>query len=294
MTTVQETDPGTAHPAGDVRRPARCKLVVLLACYNRRDLTLRCLRSLQDQHHCVHRDVEVVLVDDASTDGTAQAVAEEFPDVHIVRGDGTLFWARSMEVAERTARRLDPDGVVWLNDDVELESDVIDRLWDTHRQFPEAIIVGATVDPASGERSYGGKYRIGRHPQRFSPAPLSLSPLPVDTFNGNVVLVPREIQERIGPIDGGFAQAYADEDYGLRARKIGIPTIQMAGIAGRCAANLTQSIQGMTAKERWKWLRSRKGMPVASQVIFLSRHGGPEWPLYLVYQYARRLLSDRD
>ena len=48
------------------------RLVALLACHNRKDRTLACLQSLLDQDHTV--PIEVIVVDDGSNDGTAEAV----------------------------------------------------------------------------------------------------------------------------------------------------------------------------------------------------------------------------
>ncbi|MDP4013818.1 MAG: glycosyltransferase family 2 protein [Candidatus Nanopelagicales bacterium] len=269
------------------------RLVAILACHNRREVTLKCLASLEDQRFG-EADVAVVLIDDGSTDGTGEAVARRFPNVDIVRTPGDYYWAKSMALAEHHAHRMGSEVLLWLNDDVTLAPDAVARLWKAHLERPEAILVGATVDPESGRCSYGGKRRTGRHPMRFTPVPVRSSPVRVDTFNGNVVLVPWSARHVVGPIDGEFAHAYADTDYGLRARKLGVEIIQVAGSVGECRANVAPDTRAMKITQRWKWLTSPKGLPLGSQARFMKRHGGPEWPAYFIYGAVRGVLAGTD
>jgi Mrp family chromosome partitioning ATPase len=78
---------------GRLMMPVR--IAAVLAAYNRRELTLACLASLQAQ-----QVPGVVLytfaLDDASSDGTADAVAERFPDTVLLHGDGQQYWAGGM------------------------------------------------------------------------------------------------------------------------------------------------------------------------------------------------------
>ena len=69
---------------------------VILTCFNRKDTTLRCLRQLYQQKKSSRMDV--FLCDDASTDGTSEAIRKEFPQVHVVIGNGNLF---CIHLAER-------------------------------------------------------------------------------------------------------------------------------------------------------------------------------------------------
>ena len=69
-------------------------LAVIMACHNRREHTLSCLKALKQQSVNGKVVVDVYLLDDGSTDGTSAAVKNTFPNVHIVEGDGNLFWNR--------------------------------------------------------------------------------------------------------------------------------------------------------------------------------------------------------
>jgi GT2 family glycosyltransferase len=71
-------------------------IAVLLTCHNRKEKTLSCLTAL---FNCIVPDgygFNVFLVDDACTDGTAEAIKEKFPQVNIIQETGNLCWNREM------------------------------------------------------------------------------------------------------------------------------------------------------------------------------------------------------
>lgn len=268
------------------------RLAVLMACHNRREKTIACVRSLLAQIDC-GVEVRLYLVDDGSSDGTAEAVIAAMPEATVLHGDGSLFWAAAMAVAEARALLDQPDFLLWLNDDTLLDADGLRRLVSASREHPDALIVGATRDPLTGDRTYGGRYRYSWHPQRFRDLPIGSGYQVADTFNGNVALVPRAVQEKVGNIDGGFPHAYADDDYGLRATARGVRVLQIPGTVGTCESHppLVDNSLGFLA--RWRMLESPRGLPFRAQYRFLRRHGGPLWPLILVGGYTRRLFFHR-
>ena len=68
------------------------KVAVLLTCHNRRTKTIECLQHLHNQIGVNNWTFDTYLVDDASTDGTKDAVKERFPDTIVIDGTGELFW----------------------------------------------------------------------------------------------------------------------------------------------------------------------------------------------------------
>lgn len=74
-------------------------IAALLTVYNRKEKTLACLRELFAQNIPDNYILNVYLTDDGCTDGTPEAIAIEFPSVHIIKGDGSLFWNRGMYAA---------------------------------------------------------------------------------------------------------------------------------------------------------------------------------------------------
>lgn len=265
----------------------------ILTAHDRRDLTLACLRSFFAQN-VPRTELRAVVVDDGSSDGTADAVSKAFPAAEVITGTGDLFWARGMATAEAAAMRSNPDYLLWLNDDVSLYPDTLQRLLavaEIPRERP-ALFVGAVCDPETGATTYGGLRRRDWHPLRYSlVAPVDV-PTNVDTVHGNVLLVPRDTYQLVEGIDGGFAHSYADNDYGLRLRRAGGENVVIAGHVGTCAPNHIMSANldpSLPFSARWRFLHSRKGRPLGSQVRFLRRHAGLFWPLFVLPPYIRLL-----
>ena len=113
----------------------------------------------------------------------------------------------------------DLDFYLWLNDDVVLYSDAIQNALKLAIEMPNSVIVGKVCDPVTKEVTYGGLERMGRNPLRVKLIENKYENIEVTTFNGNFVLIPRNIHDLVGRIDGDFSHGFADLDYGYRVRK---------------------------------------------------------------------------
>ncbi|MBT1002783.1 glycosyltransferase [Paenarthrobacter sp. DKR-5] len=269
-----------------VRRPG---YHVIVACHNRRDTTITFLRRVRESAERASVRLTMTVYDDASSDGTAEAVLEEWPACRLLRGTGRDFWAKSMALAERSvlvsAEILDSDYVVWLNDDVALDRDAIERMASLTEAHPNAILVGAMRDPDRQDVTYSGLVKAGVHPLRFARCePDDLTPLPVTTFNGNFVVIPVQVARRIGGIDGTFSHALADIDYGIRAGRLGIPSLLAPGTYGECGRNPSAPKASTTLE--WRRFVGPKGPGNLKSLARMLRKLAPlTWPLYLGATY---------
>jgi GT2 family glycosyltransferase len=270
----------------ELRSPS---LVALTCCHDRRETTLRGIRSLELQTGGAI-NIAVVLFDDGSSDGTSAAVREAFPTVTVVRGDGENYWSRSMAVAQQHALRVSqPDYLLWLNDDVVLLPGATDLLVSAAKAAGDLrVIAGATVDESSGQTTYSGLRRFGRRPLQLRRVSCSGAVEAIATFNGNVVLVPRAIYQCVGPVDGRYQHAFGDIDYGYRVSAHGFGSLLAAGPVGYCDRNSeagTWRDTSLAVGRRVSQLFARKGLPVRSHARFLRRHGGRYWPFLLAASY---------
>lgn len=277
------------------------RVAAVMAAYNRRDLTLACLRSLQAQR-IPGVALDAYVLDDASTDGTAEAIAREFPAVTVLRGDGQLYWNGGMRTAFGAAIERDYDHYLWMNDDTELDEGALALLLDTERRLRAdgeraVIVAGSTRHPSTGELTYGGLVRTSRwrrlHWELVEPGE---RPLPVETINGNTALISRAVVERIGNIDPAFVQQMGDHDYGLRARAAGCSVWIAPGTVGTCASNPASPVGKEPFLHEWRRLWSVKELRPGPWAVFSRRWAGRLWPVYWASPYLRgavRLLRQR-
>ena len=273
-----------------------------MTCHNRREKTLAALGSLRGQRGLPDGTViSVHLVDSASTDGTAHAVAERYPDVDLVTVGQDVYWGEGMRLAGRRSRRAAGPAwhhQLWLNDDVELADDAVAGLLETAARIGGgAIVVGPVRSSDSARTTYSGRRRARPrwHPRwhAFDLVEPTGDLEPCDTLNGNVVLVPRAVGDRLGEIDRRFKHSMGDFDYGLRARRAGIPVYLAARHVGICDANPPRTGSrepGIGVREALRRLTSQRELPPRQWWAYCRRHLWPWAPVLMVWPYARTTL----
>jgi len=276
------------------------RVCALLTCFNRRDKTLACLHALARSTGLHTTRLSAVLVDDGSSDGTAQAVRDTFPWVHVVQSSAALFWCRGMHLAFDTALRSGFDHYLWLNDDTLLQPDALARLLASEAQLRQqagapVIVVGSTTDAVTGRVTYGGELLRSRwKPLRVERVQPANTAQRCDSMNGNIVLLSADVARRVGNVDPVFEHSMGDTDYALRAGKLGVQVWVDAGVHGHCSANPSQGSwcdRSQPFAARWKNMHTRKGLPWRSWLALTRRHAGPLWPLYFVLPYLKVIVQ---
>lgn len=280
-------------------------LAVLLTCFNRRQKTLESLSDLFNQTLPGGISIQVYLVDDGSTDGTAEAVAQAFPQINVIRGSGNLFWNRGMHLAFSEAIKVGHDYYLWLNDDTCLYPDALSKLLSTSQQLEEqghtrAIVVGSTQDPETGATTYGGIMRSSKwHPLQYRLLQPGQTPQPCQTMNGNCVLIPQSVVDRIGNLDPTFTHYAGDYDYGLRAQMKGCSVWMTPGHIGTCGLSAPERLKKDSAlsgsHKHWEKVEHPKGIrtddvdlhPFSEWKVYSRRHGGLLWPIFWLMPYRR-------
>ena len=249
------------------------KVAVLLAVHNRKDKTLLCLKGCYGQIDSLkvenRYEFRVYMTDDASTDGTSEAVLAMFPDVHIVKGDGHLYWNRGMCAAWEAAAEWAPDFYIWLNDDTFLSQGAFSVLLENSSYLKHKARVVGTATDSAGNYSYGGRTRSGK----IVP-PDKVIPVACDIFNGNLVLVPKSVFEAIGTMDPFYTHGFGDYDYGVRADKAGIIAVVAPGVLATCDRNPgvpRWRDPSVGLKERFRSLQDPKGRPLKEQFVYDMR-----------------------
>lgn len=280
------------------------RIAVIITCFNRRQKTLTCLTALFNQVLPAGIDVNVYLVDDGSTDGTGQAVAQQYPQVNIIQGNGQLFWNGGMRLAWERAMQSDYDFYLWLNDDTLIYPDALAKMLTTYEQVlaqgnSNSIIVGSTCDPETGEYTYGGLTPCRWwHPVYLKQIQPTDVPQSCQTLNGNCVLIPRSVFQLVGNLDPVFKHYAADHDYGFRAWQKGCQLFIPPGYVGTCPPNPHGSrskAKNLKFDQQLQQVDQPKGLslqdvtlqPFDEWKVYTQRHAGPFWPIFWLLPYRR-------
>jgi GT2 family glycosyltransferase len=196
--------------------------------WNGREDTLACLASLE---RVPDRPELVVVVDNASTDGTAEAVTERFLRAELVRSPENRGFAGGNNLGIARALELGADHVLVLNNDAEVEPGAIDALVEAATARPDAGSVGAKIlfaDPPDlvwfagadydPRRGYNGRQRGYREPDDGRWAGVRET----DRACGAAMLVPRAVLERVGAFDETLFLYAEDVEWSLRAARAGL------------------------------------------------------------------------
>ena len=116
-------------------------IYVVTAVHNRYTITETFLNQLLSQ---TYSDIQLILVDDGCTDGTAEMVKEKMPNSIIIRGDGNLWWAGALHEAYKWIRRNgDRNAIVmFANDDSTFEPLYIAKAIEILKNHPKTLITG--------------------------------------------------------------------------------------------------------------------------------------------------------
>ncbi len=268
------------------------KACVMLTCFNRKDKTVNCIKSLVGNNKA---DFDFIVVDDGSMDGTTEAIIQLKSEmkfaVEILRGNGKLFYSGGMKLAMEAAQHTHKaDIYVLINDDGEFEPGVIDEIGQelTKENAAKKVIVGAMKNSA-GDCSYGGiRYTNGIHYVTVKPDDEDRS---CDTFNANFVAIPAEIFADVPVMDGVYKHSLGDFDYGLQIKKKGYAIEVSDHFLGVCDNNSKEGTWLDTSLPRFKrwWLKGRvKGAPLRQWFHFLNKNFGFHYALvYSMSPYVR-------
>lgn len=262
------------------------RIAALLTCFNRKEKTKRCLSSL----FSILPNCDVYLVDDGSTDKTVDMVHRLFPKVNVINGNGNLFWSRGMYTAWKEAVKGKYDYYLWLNDDIELYPYFFEELLECNRQKGgDCIITGLIEDFEKTTILYGGS------DENKTLIQANGSPQKVAHMNGNVVLVPESVVDKIGIMDPKLHHDLGDVDYGLTAIENGINvyTTRKPVAAGYSNDFCRVRKWGVSLKQRLRKLNSPLGSPPSINFYFRKKHYGLfNACAYWCYLYLLNLLPD--
>lgn len=261
------SDPRGAHPALQVA-------AVVVAWNSREDLPAA-LGSLQP----VTLPLEIVVVDNASEDGTAALVRRDFPAVRLVEAGANLGFAKASNLGWRaTSAPL----VLFLNPDAEVLPGAVEALCAVLERRPEVGIVGpATRNPdGTAQVSFGPdltpwkewrQRRLVRGVAARDPAvlreveALCAREHEPDWVSGSCLMARRSLLERLSGFDEQFFLYEEDADLCLRARQAGTRVVFTP--AARIVHRRGRSMERSGSRATLEYDRSHR--------LYYRKHGNP-------------------
>lgn len=200
------------------------KVAIVILNWNGLNDTLACLASIKALSY---PHVEVIIVDNASSDGSAAALRHLFPDYFVMQMQENLGFTGGNNVGIQEALHRGADYVLLLNNDTVVAPDLIDNLLCTYTHFPQVGIVGATLlrfddrttlDHLGGiwDRQTATFHLVGAH-ETHKPAPVQ----ELDYVCGAALMISKQVFDAIGVFDPRFFLIWEEADLCFRARRHG-------------------------------------------------------------------------
>jgi hypothetical protein len=240
-------------------------LSVIVVNYNRRDLLLKCLASVR-----ASTPPELIVVDNGSADGSAEAVAGRFPSARLLRQERNLGFARAVNLGLRAASGRT---IVLLNNDAEVVGDALDVLDAFFREHPRVGIAGAQLEHEDGrlQNSFDSFPTLGlvlakgllrfldprAYPSKHVPVN---GPLVVESVIGAALAVRREVVEQVGPLDEDYFWSMEETDWCRRASAAGwsvmlVPQARVRHLSGATKALLPARAEVETVRSIFLYFR---------------------------------------
>jgi GT2 family glycosyltransferase len=208
-----------------VPRPDRPKVSIVLVTHNRAELTLRCLLSIASHDF---DDVEVIVIDNLSTDKTAELLSR-VDGAHVVMNDSNLHFLKACNQAADLARG---EYLLLLNNDAQLKPGAIRSAVKVLDEDPTVGAVGARIIlPNATLQEAGGMIRSNGRTALYGrgddPTKLKYRfRRDVDYCSGAFLLTRRDLFVELGKFDEAFAPAYYEEtDYCVRLWEKGLRVV---------------------------------------------------------------------
>jgi N-acetylglucosaminyl-diphospho-decaprenol L-rhamnosyltransferase len=262
-------------------RPA---VTIVIVSFNTRDITLDAIRSVVTQQNA--GDYQLVVVDNASTDGSADAIEREFAEnLTLIRSQENLGFGPANNLG---AERAEADWILLLNPDTVVHPGAIDRLLACARNAPERGVFGGVTEFADGSlnpasawanptawsmlaRGLGLAAAFDRS-RLFNPEPMPqwdrTTSRSVDIVSGCYLLIATPLWKKLGGFDPEF-RLYAEEfDLCMRAKALGAAPfvcaeskiVHLGGASDRVRENQTVrqfAARAMLVRKHWGPLRAR-------------------------------------
>lgn len=206
-------------------------LSIIIVNFNTKELLEKCLESIEQESKRVKEwKIEIIVVDNASTDESPEMVKKEFPKARLIVNKENLGFAKAVNQGIKQATG---EYIFLLNPDSEVKSDALTTLVKFAQKHPEAGVIGAkllnpdssiqpsiyhfpTIWRAIKEYWFGQKGAYEKYAVTASDA------VSVEAVTGAAMLIPRKTIEKVGLLDERYFLYFEDLDFCRRVQRAGL------------------------------------------------------------------------
>jgi len=202
---------------------AQYKIGIVILAYNRLDITLKCLESLRK---IKYKNYDILIVDNHSTDGTADRIPSDFPEAHFITLNENAGFTGGNNIGIRWYLERDIDAILLLNNDTLVQSDFLCRMTP---HLKDQMIVTPQILSLKSPDLFGacmGEFDWNRgnwEDDSYGKLAVSAgaSAREVGMSSACCLLIPRRVFEKIGVFDDNYFLYYEDVDFIGRAKLAG-------------------------------------------------------------------------
>jgi GT2 family glycosyltransferase len=220
-------------------------LSIIVVNYNTRELTCCCIDSI---YHNSYEDIEIIIVDNASTDGSKDIILAKFPQIVWIDSGGNIGFGRANNLGIEAASS---EMILLLNSDMILMPDTIENCLAAMKSDPSIGALGCRLLNEDGSDQKSTYSYIGDHEELLRDNHLicklkNFKELPVKAIMGSFFLTKKDVLEKSGVFDTDFFMYCEELDLCDRITKAGYRIEYLT------SATAIHKHGGSSSNERWR------------------------------------------
>jgi GT2 family glycosyltransferase len=254
------------------------RLSIIIVSWNVKDDVINCLKSIEENPPS--EKFEVILVDNASSDGTVEAVKSGFPSVVVIANSENRGFAAANNQGIKESQG---QYILLLNPDTLVHDGSLDKLINFMQENKDIGVCGPKLLNGDGTIQSSVRYLptfraalyrntifrtfgiFRKHYQRNVMADFMYEKqMDVDHVKGAAMMTRRQVVEKVDGMDEQFFMCYEEFDFCLRVKQAGwrvvfIPDVVITHLGARSASQIPAKLRAMSLTSMFRYFRKHRG-----------------------------------